>query len=407
MGGIDAIKEVRQLEKTGHLPGHCPFIAVTANARHEQLQEMRDAGMDDTVPKPFHFPNLLSKITEVMKRVELPQIPTKIADTALVNPSSQLDQHKQSETSEESLHQTEPRARGISISKEAKAIPSVDSSNRESTNETTKMKVPISAALCDIDQTLHTRHRRISDFWSSTAALKDCVSPFKLVLLNTRQPKDIAQTIWQKARNTPNSVRICADGATDRLHDEVFNCSLKSLGVANYPDIIIGDLDSIQPATKDFYSTCTAVKIIHVEDQNSTDFTKAINHITLSTQVLEDERDIIVLGGIGGRVDQTFSSINSLFLRPRIYLIDTSNVLILLQAGSHEIDCTGLGPHCGLVPLKAPVRCWSAGLEWCLNGETMDLGGLISTNNRVVSQDSMVHVRCDGAVLFSVELKAA
>lgn len=401
MGGIAAIREVRELESAGRMSGHCPFIAVTANARHEQLQEMRDAGMDDTVPKPFHFPNLLSKITEVMENVNLPQIPISSGTGHDVS-GAQLERKKNRNTNGSTEYKLGPR-------------PNVDSYDTKSSgtkNNDSAKSIPIDAC-CPVaaERQGHTilaqiRHRKISDLWSSEAASQDGLDSFKLILLNTRQPRDIAQTVWRRAGKSSNSVRICADGATDRLHDEVFACSLESLDRSDYPNIIIGDLDSIKPSTKNFYSQSSSnVKVIRVEDQNSTDFTKAINHVSLPTQADEDERDIVVLGGIDGRIDQTFSSINSLFLRPRIYMIDECNVLMLLQAGSHEIDCTGLGRHCGLVPLRAPVRCWSSGLQWCLNGETMDLGGLISTNNRIVSKDSKVHVRVDGAVLFSVELK--
>lgn len=114
--------------------------------------------------------------------------------------------------------------------------------------------------------------------------------------------------------------------------------------------------------------------------------------------------DIVVLGGIDGRLDQTFSTLNTLFKRERIYIIDSSNVVTLLQAGAHQLDCTGLGSHCGLVPIKGPVKCWSTGLKWCLEGEIMEIDRLISTNNHIVSADRCVSVRCDGPVLFSVEL---
>lgn len=43
--GLTAVKKIRDLEKEGKFKCHVPIIAVTANARSEQVQTARDAGM--------------------------------------------------------------------------------------------------------------------------------------------------------------------------------------------------------------------------------------------------------------------------------------------------------------------------------------------------------------------------
>ena len=45
MDGLTCTKKIRELEKEGKLTGHVPIIAVTANARAEQVQTALDAGM--------------------------------------------------------------------------------------------------------------------------------------------------------------------------------------------------------------------------------------------------------------------------------------------------------------------------------------------------------------------------
>jgi len=45
MDGLTAIKRIRAMEAAGELYGHIPVIAVTANARSEQIQTAMDAGM--------------------------------------------------------------------------------------------------------------------------------------------------------------------------------------------------------------------------------------------------------------------------------------------------------------------------------------------------------------------------
>jgi CheY-like chemotaxis protein len=45
MDGLTCTKRIRELENEGKLTGHIPIIAVTANARAEQVQTALEAGM--------------------------------------------------------------------------------------------------------------------------------------------------------------------------------------------------------------------------------------------------------------------------------------------------------------------------------------------------------------------------
>ncbi|KAF2483414.1 hypothetical protein BDY17DRAFT_250480 [Neohortaea acidophila] len=68
MDGLTCTRKIRELEKEGMLTGHVPIIAVTANARAEQVQTALDAGMDDVVSKPFRIPELVPKIEELLAK---------------------------------------------------------------------------------------------------------------------------------------------------------------------------------------------------------------------------------------------------------------------------------------------------------------------------------------------------
>lgn len=76
MDGLTCTKMIRQLEREGKIRGHVPIIAVTANARNEQIQTALDVGMDDVVSKPFRIPDLVPKIEELMSRFPMPDGPT-------------------------------------------------------------------------------------------------------------------------------------------------------------------------------------------------------------------------------------------------------------------------------------------------------------------------------------------
>jgi CheY-like chemotaxis protein len=46
-----------------------PILAVSANARAEQVEHCLAAGMDDSISKPFRVPELWPKILRLVKRL--------------------------------------------------------------------------------------------------------------------------------------------------------------------------------------------------------------------------------------------------------------------------------------------------------------------------------------------------
>lgn len=68
MDGLQCTSKIRELEKAGDFRCHIPIIAVTANARSEQIATLLAAGMDDVVSKPFRIAELIPKIEELAAR---------------------------------------------------------------------------------------------------------------------------------------------------------------------------------------------------------------------------------------------------------------------------------------------------------------------------------------------------
>ncbi|CAO2658008.1 Nn.00g072680.m01.CDS01 [Neocucurbitaria sp. VM-36] len=68
MDGLQCTSKIRELEQAGALKGHVPIIAVTANARSEQIATLLAAGMDDVVSKPFRIGELIPKIEELASK---------------------------------------------------------------------------------------------------------------------------------------------------------------------------------------------------------------------------------------------------------------------------------------------------------------------------------------------------
>jgi CheY-like chemotaxis protein len=62
MNGLEATRNIRQFQTEGLITGHIPIMAITANARSEQMNIARESGMDDVVSKPFTIPDLVRKM---------------------------------------------------------------------------------------------------------------------------------------------------------------------------------------------------------------------------------------------------------------------------------------------------------------------------------------------------------
>lgn len=62
LGGLETVSRIRALEAQGKLRRHVPVIAVTANARSEQIANAMRCGMDLVVTKPFRIPELLPQM---------------------------------------------------------------------------------------------------------------------------------------------------------------------------------------------------------------------------------------------------------------------------------------------------------------------------------------------------------
>ncbi|OBT46507.1 hypothetical protein VE00_03337 [Pseudogymnoascus sp. WSF 3629] len=62
MDGLTCTRKIREWEITGTLTRHVPIIAMTANARPDQIKSARDIGVDDVLLKPFRVPDLIAKV---------------------------------------------------------------------------------------------------------------------------------------------------------------------------------------------------------------------------------------------------------------------------------------------------------------------------------------------------------
>jgi thiamine pyrophosphokinase len=189
------------------------------------------------------------------------------------------------------------------------------------------------------------------------------------------------------------------------------------------------------------------VPILYDPDQDTTDFTKCLNYLrsnasrivpaTVAEPVPKAENggggrhrglDVLILGGLGGRVDQAFSQIHHLYTTATdvswsmgdLYLISEESISFVLHQGPNTIYTPGVNrPNCttkldmsslyleeniGIIPISGPAHITTHGLEWDVTNWRTEMGGQISTSNHI--RADIVQVYSDRPVLFTMELAA-
>ncbi|KAK7398407.1 thiamine pyrophosphokinase [Neonectria punicea] len=248
--------------------------------------------------------------------------------------------------------------------------------------------------------------------WRPAKLLQDYNVPQEFALLVLNQPLRSGGNLRKLWKNS--SVRVAADGGANRLHElSSFHGKFSNL------QLIIGDLDSLSPLVRSFYSSQPhPATIIHDPDQESTDFGKAINWLRAKYPA---GIDIVALGGIGGRVDQGLSQLHHLYrfqtdpayAAGRIYLLSGSSLTFLLKAGVHHVQVREdgerdvFGKHVGIIPLKEPSVISTRGLEWDVTDWATEIGGQLSTSNHVLPDTQVVQIETDKDVLFTIALRQA
>ncbi|CAO2192449.1 unnamed protein product [Urochloa humidicola] len=237
---------------------------------------------------------------------------------------------------------------------------------------------------------------------------KTPVKNYALVVLNQHLPRFMPR-FWSHA-----NLRICADGGANRIFDEMFHMTndedQKVTRNRYVPEIIEGDMDSIRPEVKLFYSSQGSKISDKSHNQETTDLHKCISRIHRHTPDHEKANlCVLVTGALGGRFDHEAANINVLYLFSdmRIVLLsDDCLIRLLPKTHRHElyIESSVEGPHCGLFPIGAPsTSTTTTGLKWNLSESKMRFGSMISTSNIVQSDKVTVH--SDADLLWTISLR--
>ena len=145
------------------------------------------------------------------------------------------------------------------------------------------------------------------------------------------------------------------------------------------PDVVIGDLDSIDVATLVQLKANGVALETFPRDKNATD-----GQLAVARALRVQPNELILLGFLGGpRLDQAIANVLLLvqFELP-VTLVDERNECVLLRPGAEHAWRPESGEIVSLIPVvDAAEGVQTRGLRWALNGERLDMGDTRGVSN--------------------------
>ncbi|HSM58405.1 MAG TPA: thiamine diphosphokinase [Candidatus Sulfomarinibacteraceae bacterium] len=191
---------------------------------------------------------------------------------------------------------------------------------------------------------------------------------------------DMLASGWLSPYLAQATMLLAADGGARHLQ-----------AIGQRPDVVIGDLDSFPAVLREEWRAASTEFVTHPEAKDETDLELALLYAAAN---YEDE--ILVFGGIGGRLDQTLANM-LLLMHPQLrhrkirYLTQYQQIWLVLD----DTEIRGeRGDLVSLIPLQGDVHVRStSGLRWSLTDEVLTFGPARGLSNVMVDDIAAVSVR--------------
>jgi thiamine pyrophosphokinase len=192
-----------------------------------------------------------------------------------------------------------------------------------------------------------------------------------------------------RAMLQPEDWLIAADGG-----------ALHCLALNIHPDVVIGDFDSLEQQALVTLRQAGSRLIPHDRHKDQTDLELALLHAQTRAP-----KEILILGAIGKRWDQTLANLLlpalSELTHVRIWFMDGHQKATVLHPGeSIKIEAQP-GDVVSLIPIRGPAHGVSTkGLEYPLEGETLEFGSTRGISNTMLEHSASVTIESGVLVLF-------
>ncbi len=199
---------------------------------------------------------------------------------------------------------------------------------------------------------------------------------FTLVFCNGEPPQ---RERLQNLVRIPARV-VCADGGAQ-----------KALASGYTPDLIIGDLDSLEK----FDELSGVAEIVKIDSQDNTDFEK-----TLDFMLKRGMDNFLVAAFSGGRIDQTLANIQIVFEyadRCRIVMADDHYVIVPVTGIFAER--IPIGTPVSIIVMKDETSVTTDGLTFELRNKVMRKGGF-GISNKSFKEEVKITVHAGGVLVL-------
>ncbi|MFU8773268.1 MAG: thiamine diphosphokinase [Anaerolineales bacterium] len=179
----------------------------------------------------------------------------------------------------------------------------------------------------------------------------------------------------------PDDTLIAADGGTHQC-----------LALGLTPDIIVGDLDSLSPGDKKSLEAEGIEFIVHPTMKDFTDLELAINYAVNLGAI-----DILLVGIMGGRLDQTIANLflltRSEWSQVHFSLITDSEIGRLIRSGENLTIHGKTGDTVSLIPFSPTVDgITTNGLRWSLEKADLELGTTLGISNELANHTANIQI---------------
>jgi thiamine pyrophosphokinase len=200
----------------------------------------------------------------------------------------------------------------------------------------------------------------------------------------------------RKSRRTPSALILCnGERPSKRLlikltrESDLVVAADGGANVARWagitPDVIIGDLDSIRPATRKQFSSSM---VIHMTRQDNTDLEKALDFV-----VTRGMREAVVVAATGQRLDFTLGNLSVIWAYAgRLRIVFRDDAFTAVPVGKRLRIHARPGTTVSLIPFGACSGITLRGLRYPLREARMGVGE-IGVSNVVERSPFTVQVR--------------
>jgi thiamine pyrophosphokinase len=172
---------------------------------------------------------------------------------------------------------------------------------------------------------------------------------------------------------------VCADGGAAHL---------KRMGIV--PDVLVGDFDSIDTEHLQYYREKNVEVYKYPKEKNMTD-----TELAVKVAIDRGYKDIVIIGGTGGRLDHTLSNIlllKKMLDRGIMGKVVNEHNEIFLTAGSVEVIAQE-EYNLTLLPVTERVEgITTKGLYYPLRGETIEMGSSRGVSNKFVAGKAQISI---------------